>query len=68
MRRVLAVLKREMPQGLVNGKWTYKTMISTVRVMARAEGYAMVRNPGARPFVVRENELHPITAGDSNGR
>lgn len=33
-----------------------------VRVMARAEGYAMVRRKGAAPFVVSEKQL---TAGDA---
>jgi hypothetical protein len=28
-----------------------------VRVMARAEGYAMVRYPGRMPFVVSEKDL-----------
>lgn len=30
-----------------------------VRVMSRAEGYAMVRLPRAMPFVVSESELSP---------
>mgnify|MGYP000535323914 CR=1 FL=1 len=30
-----------------------------VRVMARAEGYAMVRFKGCMPFVVSEKELAP---------
>ncbi len=28
-----------------------------VRIMARAEGYAMVRKKGAAPFIVREKDL-----------
>lgn len=32
-----------------------------VRVMATAEGYAMVRRKGAMPFVCRVKELRPVT-------
>lgn len=32
-----------------------------VRVMARAEGYAMVRRPRAMPFVLKESDLQPVT-------
>lgn len=33
--------------------------VSEVRVMARAEGYAMVRYRGCRPFVVSDKDLTP---------
>lgn len=35
-----------------------------VRVMARAEGYAMVRRRGAAPFVVSERDLARSTKTD----
>ena len=33
-----------------------------VRIMARAEGYAMVRRPGGFPFTVSEKDLTPPLA------
>lgn len=42
---------------LVNGKFVRSTEDQRVRVLARAEGYALVRNPGAMPFVVSERDL-----------
>ena len=44
---------------LVEGRTVTKAELVTVRVMARAEGYAMVRRPGAMPFVVPERDLNP---------
>ena len=35
------------------------------RVMARAEGYAMARNPGCMPFVVSEKKLTAPTAPEA---
>jgi hypothetical protein len=37
-----------------------------VRVMARAEGYAMVRRPSCAPFIVSEKELAPLQDSGSN--
>jgi hypothetical protein len=34
-----------------------------VRVMARSEGYAMVRHKGCVPFVVAEDQLEPLERG-----
>lgn len=53
-------LTRKTPDRLVGGIWYYKTEIRSVRVMATAEGYAMVRFKGAAPFVCREKELSTI--------
>jgi hypothetical protein len=36
-----------------------RTIRSEVRVMARAEGWALVRHKACLPFVVRERELEP---------
>lgn len=45
-----------------DGKWKDVVVDERrVRVMARAEGYAMVRNPGCMPFVVSEKELVPAS-------
>lgn len=40
-----------------------------VRVMARAEGYAMVRRPNAVPFIVKEAELRepPTESAEAEG-
>jgi hypothetical protein len=43
----------------VAGKLTNETTTGVVRVMARTEGYAMVRFKGAMPFVVSEAALSP---------
>lgn len=45
-----------------DGKWKDVVVEEhRVRVMARAEGYAIVRNPGCTPFVVSEKYLAPAT-------
>lgn len=45
--------------AVVNGRWVVDTDKRKVRVMARAEGYAMVRRNGCGPYVVCEKELSP---------
>ena len=42
---------------LVAGKFVRRIKPERVRVMARAEGYAMVRLKGCMPFVVPESSL-----------
>ena len=42
---------------VIGGKFVTEPESFRVRVMARAEGYAMVRRPGAMPFVVSEKNL-----------
>lgn len=61
--REKAIHMRRVPISLKGGEWTYETTEAEVRVMARVEGYAMVRHKGAMPFVVSEKELRPV-----NGR
>jgi hypothetical protein len=39
------------------GRWVYETQRVEVRVLAEAEGYAMVRRPRAMPFVVSMKSL-----------
>lgn len=48
-------------EAFVKGKWTYKTVEREVRVMAEAEGYAMVRIKGGVPFVARKKELRTVS-------
>ncbi len=44
-----------------NGRWVeYSRPPKEVRVMCRAEGYAMVRYPGCAPFVVKESTMSPV--------
>jgi hypothetical protein len=44
-----------------DGKFVNYTDVRLVRVMARAEGYVMVRRKGCAPYVVSERELTPAT-------
>lgn len=54
MKREFATLRRHVLETII---------VSEVRVIARAEGYAMVRHKGAIPFVVDEKQLEPIEPG-----
>jgi hypothetical protein len=45
---------------LENGEFVKTVTPEAVRVVARAEGYAMVRKKGAMPFAVPERDLRPI--------
>jgi hypothetical protein len=49
---------------VLKGKFAQEIRPEEVRVMARAEGYALVRKKGAMPFAVREKTLRPM---DSHG-
>ena len=62
MKHARYTLKR--PATFLEGKWVYETNEFTVRIMATAEGYAMVRRPRGMPFVVQEKELRPLTQED----
>ena len=59
-----AIYRHTRPVGFKEGKWIYETSEWQVRVMATAEGYAMVRRPRAHPIIVREKELRPLTQGE----
>jgi hypothetical protein len=52
-----AVHSKSMPDKLINGKWVDKIDEREVRVMAVAEGYAMVRRKGAIPYVCPVKEI-----------
>lgn len=57
-----AAIYQRMDRAMVVGKWVRTVEPIPVRVLARAEGYAMVRLPGAMPFVVSEHDLRPVEA------
>ena len=46
-----------------NGRLVIDIVREKVRVMCRAEGYAMVRRKGAMPFCVPEKDLRPSEKG-----
>jgi hypothetical protein len=48
----------ETPVSFKNGIWENETVQFDVRVMAVAEGYAMVRRPRCMPFVCSIKDLH----------
>lgn len=58
-KKEFALLRRTHPT-LKGGKVVDETQEFQVEVMARAKGYAMVRRPGAMPFVEREKDLHSL--------
>ncbi len=47
------------------GKLVNVIVPERVTVMARADGYAMVRRKGCLPFAVRERELKPLDGAPS---
>lgn len=47
-----------------DGKLFSKRVDVTVKVMARADGYAMVRRKGCAPFAVKEKYLRACTESD----
>ncbi len=57
-------MKGKIYARLTNRKTTLG-LSEVVRVMARAEGYAMVRFPGCMPFVVPVKEIELLPAGVS---
>lgn len=52
-------IHNEKCHRIEQGRWVVADDKRKVRVMARAEGYAMVRRPGCAPYVVSEKELSP---------
>lgn len=46
--------------AIVGGKFTPVVQPRRVRVMVIAEGYAMVRRPGAMPYVASAKELEMV--------
>lgn len=58
-KREMAMCFREQSEwDKAKRQWRTEIVpLTTVRVMARAEGYAMVRTKGAMPFVCKESLL-----------
>jgi hypothetical protein len=56
MKRTKAIYTKVSPV-IKDGKWASETIKNEVRVMAFAEGYAMVRYKGCTPFAVPEKNL-----------
>lgn len=54
-------MKRNQEFAILRREVFGQRRIEKVRVLARAEGYAMVRLPQAMPFAVDEKELSPVT-------
>ena len=54
------ILTQTHPVAFKDGEWTYETQRFPVRVMAVAEGYAMVRRPRAMPFVCHIKDLSTV--------
>ena len=52
------IRRYKQPTSLRSGKWGCETVEYEVRVMAIAEGYAMVRRKRAMPTVCEAKELH----------
>ena len=59
MKRERAIHVVRKPASLRAGKWEYGIEERDVFVMARVDGYAMVRRPGCLPYVAPEEELRP---------
>lgn len=58
MKRETAILTRKLPADYSSkGGWRYVAEEFEVRVLARSEGYAMVRRPRCAPFVCPEKDL-----------
>jgi hypothetical protein len=51
---------RRIDKVPAQGGWANRISDMEVRVMARAEGYAMVRLPRCMPFVVSEKSLTSV--------
>ena len=58
-KKELALYAQVTPK-IVSGRWVKEQASVQVIVMARADGYAMVRRPKCAPFVVLEKELSPL--------
>ena len=56
-KNMMLTRTRKVPK---DGKWVEETEEFQVRVLAVAEGWAMVRRPRANPFCVSEKDLKPI--------
>ena len=58
-----AIHKQVSPDKFDGKKWTYKTNLIEVEVMAIADGYAMVRRKGCAPYVCQAKEIKEKNSG-----
>ena len=58
-KKQMAKYTRRVPT-LKQGRWSHDEVTTEVRVLAVAEGYAMVRRKGTGPFVVSVKELEMV--------
>lgn len=65
--REYAIWKRHKGREWIDRRWVHTFEDIDVRVMVRAEGYAMVRRHGCMPFAVSENELRPAPDPEAKG-
>ena len=56
----LAIHHDKRPVSFNGKKWSYKTTLKNVEVMAIADGWAMVRLPKCAPYVCEEKELENL--------
>ena len=57
-----AIYLLRAPSSFHDGKWYYKTEEIEVRIMAMAEGWAIVRRKGSMPFVCKITDLRQEVA------
>jgi len=56
-----AKYKVKVKDSFQNGKWSYKLEIRIIEIIAKGQGWAMVKNNKEKtPFVIREKELFLI--------
>jgi hypothetical protein len=55
-----AIRANTMPVKYKDGEWVYETTKYEVRIMAIAEGYAMIRRKGCLPSVCSIKELEVL--------
>ena len=57
-KQVWKIHRDRVPVSFNGKEWVFHSRERTVRVMAEAEGYAMVRCKGSAPYVADMKELH----------
>jgi hypothetical protein len=58
-----AIHKKVSPEKYDGKKWTYKTNLIEVEVMAIADKFAMVRRKGFAPYVCQVKEIKEKNSG-----
>ncbi len=67
-KRAFAIHTYRRPVRLTLKGWEHETIEAVVRVLARAEGWAMVRQKHGRTTAVPEKELTPIGAAEAKAK